>query len=196
MKKCLLRAYSFHCLHFFNCLINKHNNMKKTLLIILSLAFCLALSAQEAKKFDKNRLEYGGCFGLSFASSKNQDYTSVIIMPEVGYRFSNMFRAGASVGYIYRSWDDYSENYAGLGLYARFRPIRYISLNVEPQGFQTWGSQFDSRFVGCLLLGGSVIIPMGSNMGISLSLSYDVIQDEYSPYRNGVVYGVGFSVGF
>ena len=174
--------------------------MKKITILLIALTCCFAIQAQEKEtknKFDVNKLEIGGYFGMSFGnSSSSGDSYSINIMPQVGYRFSSMFSVGAGIGYIYRSWNDYSENYAGASIYGRFRPIRYLSLRAEPQVFRFWGSHSDSRTVPCLLLGAGAIVPMGSNLGMSATISYDVIRDDYSPYHNGWVYSIGFVYGF
>lgn len=173
------------------------------LLCLFAFVFTFTSTAQtNQKKFDSRKLELGGSFGLSHGNGSNSSsYTSLQLIPQVGYRFSQKFSAGVGIGYIYRNWErkwekDYTENYLGLGLYARLRPIKYIVLNVEPQLYRTWGAYYGSRFVGTLLLGGGVIIPVNNRSGFSIMLSYDVLQNKYSPYRDGWVYSIGYAIGF
>lgn len=159
-----------------------------TLCIFLLLSFC-NINAQTS--FDKNKLEFGGAIGASFG-----DYTSVQISPQVGYAFTNIFSAGFGVSYLYYDYDSFSKNYAGLDLYARLRPIRNIVLQAQPELYRTWGKNIDSKIVPCLLLGGGVILPLGNAGGISFMLSYDVLQNNSSPYRSQLVYSVGYTIGF
>ena len=177
--------------------------MKQTLLFTV-LFFSImtgGIQAQDSNsfKFDKSRLELGGNFGLSFGDSKiSGKSTALNISPKIGYRFSNYFSAGVGLGYIYRDYSkiDFSENYAGLSLYGRFRPIKYIVLLAEPELYRTWGKNFDSRFVPALLLGGGVTLPVGNSGGITITLSYDVLQNDYSPYYDQLVYSIGYVFGF
>jgi hypothetical protein len=176
--------------------------MKRFLFIsFLIVASILRLQAQDANsgfKFDKSKLELGGTLGFSFGSSSaTGESTGLNISPEIGYRFSKYFSAGAGLSYIYRSYSDYdfSENYAGLTFYGRFRPIKYIVLLAEPEFYRTWGKNFESRFVPTLLLGGGATMPIGHG-GVSFTLSYDVLQNDYSPYYNRLVYTIGYTFSF
>lgn len=47
-----------------------------------------------------------------------------------------------------------------------------------------------------LLLGGGYCQPVGGNVSLTVSLLYDVIQNQYSPYYKTVYFGTGFIVGF
>lgn len=170
--------------------------------ILLALITVLGIQAQETTsgsfKFDKSKLEFGGSFGFSFGKSSSAgDYSSLNISPQVGYGFSSKFSAGFGPSYIYRGYSDgnYSENYGGLTFYGHYRPIRYLQILVRPEFYRTWGNNFDSRFVPSLLLGAGAIIPAG-NGGVSFSLSYDVIQDSYSPYWEQIVYSIGYVFSF
>ena len=178
--------------------------MKKLVVIsFLIVAAILGIQAQTTDsgfKFDKSKLEFGGTMGFSFGSSSSLGKsTGLNISPEIGYRFSNRFSAGAGISYIYRGYSnqDFSENYAGLTFYGRFRPMKYIVLLAEPELYRTWGKNFESRFVPALLLGGGAIIPLGDgNGGVSFTLSYDVLQNDYSPYFDRLVYTVGYVFSF
>ncbi|MDL2323081.1 hypothetical protein LJC52_03745 [Bacteroidales bacterium OttesenSCG-928-A17] len=177
--------------------------MKKiALTTLLAIVTILGIQAQETTsgsfKFDKSKLELGGNFGFSFGKSQiSGNYTSLNISPQVGYRFHPKFSAGFGPSYIYRGYSsgDYSENYGGLTFYGRYRPIRQIQILAQPEFYRTWGNNFDSRFVSSLLLGAGVIVPVGSG-GISFSLAYDVLQNDYSPYWEQIVYSVGYVFSF
>src|ERR1044072_1328485 len=112
--------------------------MKNLLLFIL----CLSLAgrsfsqyeekppaAEETKGFDKSKLFFGGSFGLSFG-----DQTLINVSPQIGYRFTPMFAAGAGINFIYSSIKSYYSNgdiysrqnlgYAGLNVFGRVYPIQ------------------------------------------------------------------------
>ncbi len=152
--------------------------------------------------FDRNRMVLGGSFGMVFG-----DYTSINVAPQVGYRINDYFTLGTGISYNYYKYDydfidDVSQNYLGLNIYARANPVRYISLQVQPEGYYSWGNYGDgSKFVPCLLLGGGVVIPAGNRGGISAMIYYDVIQYKsdginYSPYGNQIVYSIGYTFNF
>lgn len=184
--------------------------MKRTYYLIAGLFLLLCgmqVQAQEQtqaqtqtkKGFDLSKLELGGNFGFSFGSSDwSGTSTAFRISPLVGYRFSQKFSAGGGPSYTYRKYSklDYTENYGGLNFYARFRPVRYLILQAQPEFYRTWGKNFDERFVTSLLLGAGGIIPVGNSSGVSVTLSYDVIQDDYSPYRDQLVYSIGYVFSF
>jgi hypothetical protein len=165
---------------------------------------------QPRKGFDKENLFFGGNFGLSFG-----DYTLVNISPQVGYRFSDFFAAGAGVNFIYSSFKyryndpsfDYRDNYgvAGLNIFGRVYPIQYILLQVQPEMNYTWGKRkfnngaqplkLDGKMVPSLLLGAGASIPIGGRRSSAMTfmLQYDVIQNERSPYGKKAFFNVGFN---
>ena len=178
--------------------------MKRFLLLsFLSIVFAWTIQAQDnaasSFQFDKSKLEFGGTLGFAYGNSRiTGKSTGLNISPEVGYRFSKLFSAGAGLSYIYHGYSDvdYSENYGGLTFYGRLYPTKYLVLLTEPKFYRTWGKNFDSRFVPALLMGGGAIIPLGQNGSVSFTLSYDVLQDNYSPYYDRLVYTIGYTIGF
>ncbi len=149
-------------------------------------------------KFKKENLVLGGSFGIYFGT-----YTSLNISPQVGYRFSKSFTAGLGIGYSYYKEDydygykDWTQNYLGGNIYMQFNPFQYIRLQVQPELYGFWGSyQPDTKMVPCILIGGGLTMPMGNRSGVSMMIYYDVLQDDYSPYGNQIIYSVGYSIGF
>ncbi len=79
--------------------------MKRYLLFAL-IASTIGISSANAQEeelsgktgFDKNKLFFGGNFGLSFG-----DYTIVNVSPQLGYRFNNYLAAGAGINLLYSS---------------------------------------------------------------------------------------------
>jgi hypothetical protein len=173
--------------------------MKENILFCIFLLLAINIANAQtiqtvSSGFDKSKLEFGGTLGFSYGNSKiGGESTSLNISPEVGYRFSEFFRAGAGLSYIYRGYSDYdfSENYAGLTLYGRFFPIKNLILLAEPELYRIWGKNFDNRFVPALLFGGGAYIPLATG-AVSFTLSYDVLQNEYSPYYNRLIYTIGY----
>lgn len=197
--------------------------MKKKLLslILVSSIFFNPLSAQEKEKekeegekaapekkkgLDPQRLFFGGNFGLTFGN-----FTFVNISPQVGYRITPMFSAGAGLNFIYQSDKYYnggrevrnSLGYAGLNIFGRVNPFRFILLNAQPELNYVWGktkvegladSKINPKFVPSLLVGAGAAIPMGGRGSMIAMLQYDVVQDNLSPYgRNAfVTFGVNF----
>jgi hypothetical protein len=176
--------------------------MKKQILYtlcLLSVVTCYGqTTAQQPSNFDFSKLELGGNFGLSFGN----DASSVIIAPQIGYVFTPKLSAGVGVNYSYYRYSPnphnrISLNYMGFNAYGRVKPANPIVLQIQPEIFRTWGSSYGtsiSQFVATLLVGGGVVIPTGNNGGISLMLYYDLVQNNYSPYRDGLYYSVGYAV--
>lgn len=150
---------------------------------------------EQKSSFDWSRLSVGGSFGLSFGN----DYTSLNISPQLGYTVNQYFSWGGGVGYSYYRWDYQREkisyNYMGFNLFGRVCPISVIALQIQPEIYRMWGNSIDSRTVPCILAGGGVYIPAGRG-AMSAMIYYDLIQDDYSPYRDQIVYSVGYVFSF
>lgn len=191
--------------------------MKKTLLLITiccSLAMVSIAQDEEPvqKGFDKSRLFFGGNFGLSFGNA-----TIINVSPQVGYRLSNYFAAGAGINMQYSSFKSLyinggvasRESYgvAGLNIFGRVYPIQQILLQLQPEMNYTWGNQkiygppdatykLDPKIVPSLLAGAGGVIPAGRNSGFIVMVQYDLLQNARSPYGKNVFYNFGFNVGF
>jgi hypothetical protein len=195
--------------------------LKKTLVLIITVMAISFTSAgqdsipvpviqhEKKKGIDPQRLYFGGNFGLSFG-----DFTFINISPIVGYRITNMFSAGAVVNFIYQSSKYYSGpnqtttnnyGYAGLGVFGRFQPLRFLLLSVQPETNYIWGTikvtdpngNYDykqpGQFVPSLLIGGGVAIPTGGRGSMIAMLQYDVIQNDLSPYGKNLFFSFGFN---
>jgi hypothetical protein len=187
--------------------------------IFFLIAFSLAASvsfAQEEEEpvkeggFDKSRLFFGGNFGANFG-----DYTLVNVSPQLGYRFSNFFAAGAGVNFIYSSikYRDYNNDpeykaaygVTGLNIFGRVYPIQQIMLQVQPEMNYTWGKykyyngspdfRLSKEFVPSLLVGGGAAIPAGRGAFMAM-LQYDVLQKPRSPYGERPFLSFGYTMGF
>jgi hypothetical protein len=181
---------------------------------IICLAFQMNAMAQEdpepKKGFDKDKLFFGGNFGLSFG-----DYTLINVSPQIGYRFNKWFAAGAGPNFIYSSiryryfysYDDYRNNYgvAGLNVFGRIYPIDYVFLQLQPEANYTWGkikfydgtpdAKLPGKIVPSLLGGVGGAIPTGGRGALIILIQYDLLQNNRSPYGTRAFYGLGYNIG-
>jgi hypothetical protein len=186
--------------------------MKKLLAIFSLLVLSHSLLAQKdqdssylekERKFDPNRLVFGGIIGASFGN-----FTFVQVAPQVGYMFNQYLTAGGGINFIYSSQkysngDKYEYGYAGLNLFARAFPLRFIVVSAQPELNYNWGKYrfaggapdqtIEGKFVPSLLLGGGLVIPTGGRGGMMITMQYDVIQNERSPYGSNAFINIGFT---
>lgn len=199
----------------------KHNKpgMKRLL-----IGICLLISAQLAhaqyyktdtsapRGFDRSRLILGGSLGMVFG-----DYTNVEVSPLVGYRFNDYIAAGINVNAQYgqfKSYNGYGEvaqrdkyTIFGGGIWGRVYPIPMLFVHIQPEYnfvsqkstvyYTNPKSDFSTNYsVPSLLVGAGYTQSVGGRVGIGISIMYDVIQDNRSPYRNNLIYRVGAGLGF
>lgn len=168
-------------------------------------------SAEVKKGFDPQRLVIGGNLGASFG-----DYTFVNLSPQVGYMFSKYITAGVGINYVHQSVKNYQVgdnnyiykekySYAGMNLFARFFPVRFLFLSAQPELNYSWGKiQFNNdyssdadikqagKFVPSFLIGAGAVLSPNGKGGMFVSLQYDVIQDVRSPYGTRPYLNIGF----
>lgn len=158
---------------------------------------------EQKKGFDPQRLVIGGSLGASFGN-----YTFVNVSPQVGYMFNQYITAGAGINYIYNSYkysngdrDNYS--FAGINLFSRVFPVRFLFLSVQPEINYSWGKyktenpslpdyDYDGKWVPAFLVGAGAVLSPGGKGGIFLSLQYDVVQNSRSPYGTVPYFNIGF----
>lgn len=179
---------------------------------ILSLLFAMMLSSQlfaqtEGKPvgFQRENLFVGGNFGFSFGSN----ITHLNVSPQLGYRFSEFFAAGAGINGIYSSYErtGFKERYgvAGLNVFGRVYPIDNIFLQLQPEMNYVWGryiyddaridQKLDGQVVPSLMGGVGAILPTGGRGGLMLMLQYDILQNRRSPYSNRPFFNIGYVAG-
>ena len=147
---------------------------------------------EKASGFDKSKLILGGALGLSFGSN----CTIINIAPQIGCQFDQYFAAGGGLSYNYYGYKNWSINYLGLNLYGRITPVKYIALQIQPEIHRMWTANIGSRTVPCILVGAGGVIPIGARAGISMMLYYDLVQDNFSPYYDQLIYSVGYVLNF
>ncbi len=188
--------------------------MKKYLLAVLCLITVSHLFAQDEeapqKGFQKDRLFVAGNLGLSFG-----DYTFLNLSPQLGYRFTNHFAAGAGINAQYisvkerdyqgNSYSKTAQGVAGLNIFGRVYPIRNIMLQVQPEANYVFGKEtlfgppkqsykLPSAVVPSLLAGGGLVLPQGRS-ALIISLMYDVLQNSNSPYGSRPIFNFSYNIG-
>ena len=167
--------------------------MKKTVLLLLLAALPMLAAAQT----NDGRWVLGGSLGLGISDTQ----TAVNISPQIGYRVTDYLTVGGGPAYAYYKYKhiETHSNYLGMNAYARINPIQYLQVFVQPEVFNRWGKtrgiEDDNKVFATLLVGGGVLIPVVRG-GIVVSVYYDVIQDDFSPYRDEVMYSVGYAFYF
>ena len=187
----------------------------KRIVVLLGFVFCSTIllaqeeDAKEKKGFKKENLFIGGNFGLSFG-----DYTLINISPQLGYRFNRYLAAGIGINGQYVSIKDrdfngnafrkVSQGVAGLNVFGRVYPIQNVMLQLQPEANYIFGRQrfynpredfkIDAEIVPSLLGGAGVVLPSGRSSFI-ISVFYDLLQRENSPYGEKPFINFGYNIG-
>lgn len=182
--------------------------MKKLLLAITLITVTAALYAnpggegEKRKGFDPRRLVFGGSIGFGFGSD---DYWAISLSPQVGYRLTDRFIAGVGVSYAYSQENvsfiyDYKlkKNQFGLNVFAEYNFLKRLFVYIQPEVFYqnrkwkvtdnngfSW-KETQNDFVPAAILGiGLQLRP------VTLSIGYDIIQDDLSPYGDAAFLSIG-----
>ncbi|MCV9389200.1 hypothetical protein [Reichenbachiella ulvae] len=139
----------------------------------------------------------GGISGLYF----NQNETVFGFAVNGGYRWSERFITGVSMGYYYHGFKnpDFHYNIYSPQLFAQYRiygPINAMALYEYNFLKSSIGDKFS--YDG-LFLGGSYNQSIGSNGVVSIFVLYNVLYDEFdqeSGYSSPLYYGMNFMFGF
>lgn len=169
----------------------------------------------QPKGFNPERLIFGGGLGLSFGN-----VTAISVAPMVGYRITDKLAAGVGLGYLYVNFKDdvyiggntYDTKYSVLtpSVWARYLVFNNFFAHTEyEQNFMSFTDyRYDQSGSGniesykqklnspALLLGAGYRQPVSDNASFVILALYDVIQDEYSPYRDRVDIRFGLNIGF
>jgi len=155
---------------------------------------------QEKKGFDVNKLIFGG--GLGFGMGNGS--ISFGISPVVGYRITDNFSAGVSLGYQYFRVKDYipvlnhrtaqydmynfNSSMFSAGVWGRYLIWENLFAHVEfENNYSTYKDYFSdqngvyteriNQYVPCLLLGGGFRQPISDNASFVVMALYDVLQN-------------------
>jgi hypothetical protein len=186
--------------------------MKRTLLFIALVLLAAVVQAQDEtlpkKGFQKEKMFLGGSFGLAFGN-----YNFINISPQLGYRFTNAFAAGIGINGQYLSFKDWDYNGSayrqkqtiiGLNIFGRVYPISNFMLQAQPEVNYRFGKwiydgppkqvfRSDAMIVPSLLLGGGLVLPAGRGETL-ITIFYDVLQNENSPYGRRPIYNFGYNI--
>ena len=169
------------------------------------------------KGYDPDKLILGGGLNLGYSG----DYANVGISPRIGYKFNNYLAAGFGLGYQYYKTPDFTvgnkiyylnEHIVFPSVWAKlkvFNPF-YLSADIEYDFINLVGytPYYDPQanlnfkrstaFAGapCMLVGAGIRQPLGGRAALTFEIMYDVLQADYSPYREQLVYRGGIFVGF
>lgn len=177
--------------------------MKRLFLVLVGAAFtAITVQAQDEemqeKGFKKENLFTGGSVTLSFFNGQ----TVLGANPMFGYKIADWIDAGIVLNYVYSSYRDYlvyddkvRQTTIGPGAFTRLYPFRFLFVqgqferNFIKQKYQPPGGEFEtlgSLGVNSLLLGAGIAQGRepGSTTFFYLSLLFDVLKNENSPYVN------------
>lgn len=178
-------------------------------------------NVKDDRLIDPGRIIVGGwgMFGIG------SGVTNVGITPILGYRITDNFSAGIGFGYQYLRVKDYflvttsfttterrplNMHFYSPSVWARHIIWNNIFAHAEYEhNISSYKEYINNIFVDppyeirnvninvpCLLLGGGLRQPIGARSSFVFMALYDVLQNEYSPYRNTIAIRVGFNHGF
>ena len=178
--------------------------LKSKYLLFLFLAFALFQTSTFAQRVIyegdstafKDRLYYGGNFGMQFGTVTLIDFS-----PLVGVMITPKFSSGVGITYQYfndrRYLGGQTSSYGGR-LFSRynifpniFAHAEYESINFD--NYNLLSDQFERIWSNALFLGGGYFAPFGQRGGANFTFLYNVLHDNLrSPYGEPYVIRVGF----
>lgn len=180
------------------------SSSKSKSILFFFLAFLFIQSASFAQRefysedsvSFKDRLYFGGNFGMQFGTVTLIDFS-----PLVGVMITPKFSSGLGITYQYYKDNRYfganSSSYGGR-LFSRynifpniFLHAEYETINFDNYNFRT--EQYERIWSPGLFLGGGYFAPFGSRGGANFTFLYNVLYDRNrSPYGEPYVIRVGF----
>jgi hypothetical protein len=181
-------------------------------LTALALACCLVLpvsaSGWEEPPSLRDRLFFGGNFGLSFGNT-----TSIIVSPIAGYRITPRLAGGVGIRYEYfksnyPGFVPYDTHIYGGSVFSRYMIIQNIGeaigfgglgtgvfiqgeyelLNLESQYFDHSNTNPQGRFnLHSILVGGGIYQPIGQRSGFMITVLWNLNESYNSIYSNPVI---------
>jgi len=145
---------------------------------------------EEQEKTVRDRIFFGGNFGLSF--STNISYVEV--SPLIGYWITDNLAAGTGPVYQYIKYYDDKYNSFGGRIYTRYIIFRNFFIHAEEQlTVQKYiltspqSSNEESNLINDLMIGGGLRMPIGQRSSINLMLLYNLTESSLSTKRNPVI---------
>ncbi len=210
--------------------------MKKWLVILVMLFISAGVFAQEhynssgkkgntsykpnqkEKGFNTDKLIFGGGIGGGMGSGS----VAVMVSPIIGYRITDYFSAGVSLGYMYWHQKDYFGVYNtntssydlfnlnahtfAPGVWTRFVPLDFLFVHLEYEhnlmtfknyefGSNNQPNSFrEWQSVPCLLVGGGYRQPITDRASFVIYGLYDVLQNIPSNMRTDPSTGTRYSI--
>lgn len=172
---------------------------------------------KKIKGYDPDKLVLGGGVNFGYTS----DYANFGITPKIGYKLNNYLVVGAGLGYQYfkAPYDYYindkaayiHENIVSPGLWVKCPLFNFLVLSadfdfnfINLRSYNAYYDQFGNvNFrkaifnvtAPTLLVGGGIKQSLGGRTSLIGEIMYDVLQNQYSPYRQQLVYRAGIYVG-
>lgn len=175
---------------------------------------------KKERGFDASKIVAGGMIGLGFGST-----TSISIAPVLGYRITDNLAAGVGFGYQYLkvkdyftledlngnvSYYDYKASMISASVWARYLIMEHLFAHLEyehnfmsfqdyvfdPAGTGKIVSDKVTYNVPSLLAGVGYRQPISDNASMYIMGMYDVLQQDYSPYKGSIFPRIGFTIGF
>lgn len=166
------------------------------------------------KGYDPDKLVLGGGLNAGYSG----DYANLGISPKVGYKLTDFLSVGVGLGYQFYKAPDFSFNneyvyikqhiiYPNLWTKCMiFNPIflaldveyDFIMLNGYDVGYDPNPYLIKQKFNAgspAVLVGPGFKQSLGGRTSATLEVMYDLLQAEYSPYRNTLVWRGGIYVG-
>lgn len=172
-------------------------------IVILFLTLTMASGQENRRPIQekpplKDRLFFGGYFGLQFGS-----ITLIDVSPLIGLNVSTNFAVGLGLTYQYYSEKyqsySYSTNIFGGRGFARYYFIQNLFAQAEYEilNFEAPVSPIETERVNVhgLLVGGGYRQMIGERSFASIVVLWNLNENIYSPYSNPVI-RMGFGVGF
>lgn len=179
----------------------------------LGLNYPKSKVTRKTNSFDQTRLIFGGGIGLAGLNGG----ITFNISPSVGYRFTDRFHAGMTLGYNYfrqktpyadGSYELYKNSIYTPSLYARYFPVNIAFIQVQPefnfvrgnltQYYASTKEKFIQPYnidIPSFLVGGGYAQPLGNASYMMLTLMYDLVQNPNSQYYRRPVFGGGVALG-
>jgi hypothetical protein len=170
--------------------------LKKTLALVLLLAFSITMQSQETQYQDRfiDHVRFGGSINMGFGSN----HSFFVLAPSAIYDFSDAVSAGLSAKYMYfknKSLITHTTNLFGGSVLTLFRPSPGIQLSAEfeqlrlsrkiniQDAVDDWQS---ALFVGAEYVTGNIA------MGLRYDLLYDKAENLIYPSALSPVFRVYF----
>lgn len=175
------------------------NFMTKLLIFLIFTLVNVSLFSQNNGNYKEsfiNRVVLGGNLGLQFGST-----TFIDISPTIGYKITPKFIAGVGVTYQYYRdksvTPDYFTSIYGGRTFLTYHIYENLFAHIEYEHLRYQAyilPSYDKDWVGVnsYLVGGGYTQKISPNLGVAITILYNLNETVYSFYSNPII-RVGFS---